>query len=164
MECANILAIETITGNSHWNIFSSVLRSLTDKGHHVTVFTPITDGNCENYTEIDTSDDLPNKRGIGLTDMINVLGDPIKSLWFGPRIARFYCDIIHRNKRLKNILESFVRTDFDVVLIESLWLDCMSYVATKLNFPIIYIVPQPMVTFLVYTLGICLILRQYQIL
>lgn len=148
---ASILAIETIAGNSHWNFFSSVLRSLTDKGHHVTVFTPITEGNRENYTEIDTSGDLPKKRGIGLEDMMEVFGDPIKTVWFGPDIARSYCDIIHGNERLKDILEGFVHTDFDVILIEPVWLDCMSYVATKLNLPMIYLVPQTMVTFLEYS-------------
>ncbi|CAI6352176.1 unnamed protein product [Macrosiphum euphorbiae] len=151
VESANILAIETIAGKSHWNFFSSVLRSLTDKGHNVTVFTPITEGNRENYTEIDTSGDLPKKRGIGLTDMMKVFGDPIKTLWFGPGIARSYCDIIHGNERLKDILEGFVHTDFDVILIEPVWLDCMSYVAMKLSLPMIYVVPQSMVTFLEYS-------------
>lgn len=80
MGIASILAIETIAGKSHWNFFSSVLRSLWDKGHNVTVFTPITEGNRENYTEIDTSGDLPKKRGIGLEDMLEVLGDPIKTV------------------------------------------------------------------------------------
>lgn len=150
IESVNILAIETIAGKSHWNFFSSVLRSLTDKGHHVTVFTPITEGNRENYTEIDTSDDLPKKQEISLADMMNLFGDPIKILWFGPRIARSYCDIIHGNKQLKDILEGFVHTDFDVVLIEPIWLDCMSYVATKLELPIIYLIPQSMVSFLEY--------------
>lgn len=151
VESANILAIETIAGKSHWNFFSSVLRSLTDKGHHVTVFTPITEGNRENYTEIDTSGDLPKKREIGLSDMMKVFGDPIKTLWFGPGIARSYCDIIHGNERLTDILEGFVHTDFDVILMEPVWLDCMSYVATKLNLPMIYLVPQSMVTFLEYS-------------
>ncbi|KAL5244414.1 hypothetical protein ACI65C_011824 [Semiaphis heraclei] len=151
VESANILAIETIAGKSHWNFFSSVLRSLTDKGHNVTVFTPVTEGNRDNYTEIDTSDDLPKKRNIGLADMMKVFSDPIKIVWFGPGIARSYCDIIHGNERLKEILEGLGHTDFDVILIEPVWLDCMSYVATKLNLPIIYLVPQSMITFLEYT-------------
>lgn len=65
VESASILAIETIAGKSHWIFFSSVLRSLMDKGHHVNVFTPISKGNRENYTEIDTSDDLPKNHWIG---------------------------------------------------------------------------------------------------
>jgi len=151
VENVNILAIETVAGKSHWNFFSSVLRSLTDKGHHVTVFTPVTEGNRENYTEIDTSDDLPKKLGLAFKDMMKVFGDPIKILWFGPGIARSYCDIIHGNERFKDILEGSVHTDFDVILIEPTWLDCASYVANKLNLPIIYVVPQAMLTFLEYT-------------
>ncbi|XP_022175628.1 uncharacterized protein LOC111037393 [Myzus persicae] len=150
VESANILAIEMVVGKSHWNFFSSVLRSLTDKRHHVTVFTPVTEGNRENYTEIDTSDDLPKNSGLAFTDMMKVFGDPIKMLWFGPGIARSYCDIIHGNERFKDILEGFVHTDFDVILIEPIWLDCESYVATKLNLPIIYVVPQTIFTFLEY--------------
>lgn len=40
-----ILAIENVAGKSHWNFMSAVLRSLTDVGHNVTVFTPFPDGN-----------------------------------------------------------------------------------------------------------------------
>lgn len=50
VDAANILAVETIPGKSHWNVMRSVLRALTERGHTVTVFTPFVDGDRDGYT------------------------------------------------------------------------------------------------------------------
>lgn len=147
-QCANILAVETVAGRSHWNFVSSVLRVLTDNGHNVTVFTPILDGNRENYTEIDTSKDIPKRVGLNFEDMMETFSDPVKVMITGPAIIRSYCNIIYENEQLNEFLQGNVQTEFDVILIEPIWLDCMSYIAVKLNLPMIYLVPQPMITFL----------------
>jgi len=89
------------------------------------VFIPITKGNGENYTEIDTSDDLPKKRGIGGNDECVRRSNQDYGSVHTPGITRSYCDIIHLNERLKYNLEGFVHTDFDVILIEPVWLDCI---------------------------------------
>ncbi|CAI6344887.1 unnamed protein product [Macrosiphum euphorbiae] len=53
---ARILAVKTVEGKSHRNFMSGILRALVNSGHHnVTVFTQFTDGNRENYTEVDTT-------------------------------------------------------------------------------------------------------------
>lgn len=145
---ARILAIETVAGRSHWNFMSSVLRALTDQGHHVTVFTPLPAGDRENYTEIDVSGELPSKLNIPLNDMMTVFGDPVKMLRVSTKIARSYCDIILGVGRLKEMMDGRDRADFDVLLIEPLWVDCMSYIVAELNLPIVYLMPQSMVSFL----------------
>jgi len=76
-EAARILAIETTAGKNHWNFKRSVLSSLTDAGHTVTVFTPLPDGDRANYTEVDTSRDFPMKLDMDVTQMIQEFGDPI---------------------------------------------------------------------------------------
>lgn len=128
VESASILAIETIAGKSHWFFFSSVLRSLMDKGHHVNVFTPITKGNREKwklyrnrYARWFTKEPLDRRTWW----MCSAIQSRLYGSVHTPGITRSYCDIIHVNERLKYILEGFVHTDFDVILIEPVWLDCI---------------------------------------
>ncbi|CAI6348056.1 unnamed protein product [Macrosiphum euphorbiae] len=75
-EAARILEVETTAGKSHWNFMSSVLRSLTDAGNTVTVFTPFPDGDRANYTEVDTSGDYPLKLDMDVMQTIREYGDP----------------------------------------------------------------------------------------
>lgn len=147
-EAARILAVETVAGKSHWNFVGSVLRALTDAGHHVTAFTPIADGDRENYTEVDTSAELPTKLALDLMTMVTLFGDPAKTLWMGPRIARSYCDIVIGNRRLNEILDGGGGGGYDVILVEPLWTGCLSYLAARLGLPVVYMVPHPLVTFL----------------
>lgn len=147
-QCANVLAIGTVAGRSHWNFVSSVLRALTDNGHNVTVFTPISDGNRANYTEVDTSNNLPKKVDVNFEDVKKILNDPVKVMITGTAIARLYCNIVYESEQLNEILQGNGQIEFDVILIEPIWADCMSYIAIKLNLPMIFIVPQPMITFL----------------
>lgn len=57
---AEILAITPIGGTSHWNVMSSVLEVLLNRGHKVTVVSPFPRKiPHENYTEIDVSKLVP---------------------------------------------------------------------------------------------------------
>lgn len=57
---AEILAITPIGAASHWNVMSSVLEVLINRGHKVTVVTPFSRKTPhENYTEIDVSKLVP---------------------------------------------------------------------------------------------------------
>lgn len=147
-EGARILAIETVAGKSHWNFVSSVLRALTDAGHHVTVFTPITVGDRENYTEVDTSAELPKKLDLDLMTMIKTFGDPFEIQRMGPQLSRSYCDIVLGNRRLNEIMDGDGGDGFDLIMVEPLWTDCLSYLATRLGLPIVYLVPHPLITLL----------------
>lgn len=149
VEGARILAIETVAGKSHWNFVSAVLRALTNAGHHVTVFTPITAGDRENYTEVDTSAELPKKLELDMMTIMTLLGDPVKVRRVMPRILRSKCDIVLGNRRLNELLDGHGGVDgFDVILVEPPWTGCLSYLATRLGLPIVFMVPHPLVTFL----------------
>lgn len=54
---------------------SLVLRSLTDAGHTVTVFTTFPDCDRANYTEVDTSHDFPMKLELDVMMMIQEARD-----------------------------------------------------------------------------------------
>lgn len=146
-EGARILAIETYPGKSHWNFMSSILRALTDAGHRVTVFTPFPGGNRENYTEVDTSLEWPGRLEMDLQMMVAKLGDPVELSRNGPRLSRTGCDIVYANDRLKEMLDG-AGGEFDLILVEPMWADCVSLLAVKLEAPIIYAIPSPVATFL----------------
>jgi glucuronosyltransferase len=144
---ARILAVETIAGKSHWYFMSSVLRSLTEAGHTVTVFTPFPDGERANYTEVDTSRDFPIKLDMDVMKTIEEFGDPFKLTNLMSMFGRFYCDAVYSNKKLADIISSKARDQYDLLLIEPLGFDCVSYLADALGLPVIYSIPSPMITF-----------------
>jgi len=146
-EAARILAIETIAGKSHWNFMSSVLRSLTDAGHTVTVFTPFLDGGRTNYTEVDTSRDFPMKLEMDAMQTIKDFGEPFTLVKLLSGLSQMYCDIIHGNRKLVELLASGTRDRYDLLLVEPLSFDCVSYIAGTLGLPVIYLIPSPMITF-----------------
>ncbi|CAI6351304.1 unnamed protein product [Macrosiphum euphorbiae] len=146
-EAARILAVETIAGKSHWYFMSSVLRSLTDAGHTVTVFTPFPDGDRANYTEVDTSRDFPLKLDLDVMHTIQAYRDPFKLTNLVSVLARFFCDAVYGNRKLTDLIASGARDQYDLLLIEPLGFDCVSYLADVLSLPVIYSIPSPMITF-----------------
>lgn len=150
-ECARILAVETIGGKSHWNVMSGVLRALVDGGHDVTVFTPFVDGDRENYTEVDISDGFPTGIDLDVLELLRNFGNPVSTLRMFVDLGRAQCDIIYGNDRMKRVLNSRRRGGrFDAVIIEPFWSDCASwsYVATRLDLPLIYVTPLPVIAFM----------------
>ncbi|KAL4112237.1 hypothetical protein QTP88_016062 [Uroleucon formosanum] len=145
-EGARILAIETIVGKSHWYFMSSVLRSLTDAGHTVTVFTPFPDGDRANYTEVDTSRDFSLKLDLDVMQTIHDYGDPFVFMNILPGIDRFFCDAIYSNKQLTDLMAPEARDRYDLLLIEPVFIDCVSYLSDELRLPVIYSIPSPMLT------------------
>ncbi|XP_001948228.2 UDP-glucuronosyltransferase 2C1-like [Acyrthosiphon pisum] len=141
-EGARILAVETVGGKSHWNFMSAILRALVDNGHNVTVFTPFTDGNRENYTEVSTSTETMKFLDGELEDLMDQFGDLIKMMRQLPEMSRTLCDVVYQNTKMIEVFANR-RSDFDVVLIEPLFSECTSYAAVKLNLPLIYVLPIP---------------------
>ncbi|CAI6347086.1 unnamed protein product [Macrosiphum euphorbiae] len=146
-EASRILAIETIAGKSHWYFMRSLLRSLTDAGHTVTVFTPFPDGDRVNYTEVDTSRDYPMKLDMDLLKTIREFQNPLMLLNGMAGGVRFYCDVMYGNQKLADIMSSEARDQYDLLLIEPLGFDCISHLADSLGLPMIYLIPSPMITF-----------------
>lgn len=147
VESANILAIQTAAGRSHWNYMSGMLQALVDSGHNVTVFTPYPDGNRENYTEVDVSQGHKNVIDKNINDLIKLYGSPFKTILILMALARERCDHVYDNWKLKAILNN-THNDFDLVLTELFYSDCVSFVANKLDLPLIYITPLPIFSFI----------------
>ncbi|CAH1722246.1 unnamed protein product [Aphis gossypii] len=84
-EAVRILAVDTVAGKSHWNFMSSVFISLTDAGHNVTVFTPFSDGDRENYT--DTSRKFPMKLDLDVMQTIKQISNPFALIDFVASLA-----------------------------------------------------------------------------
>lgn len=145
-ENARILAVETIAGKSHWNFMSSVLRSLTEAGHSVTVFTQFPDGHRENYTEVNTAADFTILVEYDLVNLLKIF-EPISFMLRWVQIARNQCDMVYKNHRLGEIINGTGHSDFDLIIVEPLGaIDCVSSLAGALNLPIIYTIPSPMLT------------------
>lgn len=147
-ENARILAVEPFAAKSHWNFLSSVVRSLTDAGHHVTMFTSFTpDGDRENYTEVDISTDSPIMMGNDAMKIIDMFGEPIMSMSVAPLIIRDICKNLYANKEITALMEDKDNAVFDVIIMEPMWIDCMSHLAHTLNSSIIYTSPAPLMPF-----------------
>lgn len=148
VENARILAVETEYAKSHWNFMSSVLRTLSNSGHHITVFTPFPDGgNRENYTEVDTSKEFPAMLEMDLAETLIIWRKPTTLIKNAVESARQFCDIVYNNAQMKKIMKNNKNQMFDLVIIETLGVNCVSYLATKLNLPMIYLIPSPMITY-----------------
>ncbi|KAF0721570.1 UDP-glucuronosyltransferase 2B2-like, partial [Aphis craccivora] len=142
-EGARILAVEIVGGKSHWNFMSAILRTLVDNGHNVTVFTPFLDGNRENYTEYDTSMGSERILDGQLEELMDKYGNPIKVIDQMSTMSRMLCNVVYENSKMKEIFSNTRSDDFDIVLIEPLFSECVSYLAVKLNLPLIYVLPIP---------------------
>eukprot|EP00102_Acyrthosiphon_pisum_P005330 XP_001949868.4 PREDICTED: UDP-glucuronosyltransferase 1-5-like [Acyrthosiphon pisum] len=139
---ANILAVQTIAAKSHWNVMQAVLRSLTDRGHSVTAFTPFADGDRDGYTEVDISGYLEAKVGLNVS---RYTGSTRSFIAYLMNALRVNCGTIFEHQRMQDILEGR-SPPFDAVIAEGFWSDCVSYAATVLRVPAIYVVPSPIVT------------------
>jgi len=150
VENARILAVQTVGGKSHWNFMRGVLRSLTDAGHNVTVFTPFPDGDRENYTEVDLSKELPVKTNLNLKRLMEIFGLPVTYFKVLTDLDSKYCDAVYKNRQFNQVLNGGDGGDldqnFDLIIMEPRNLDCMSYLAHALNLPIIFTLPSPMMT------------------
>uniref|UniRef100_A0A2H8TGW4 UDP-glucuronosyltransferase 2B13 n=1 Tax=Melanaphis sacchari TaxID=742174 RepID=A0A2H8TGW4_9HEMI len=146
---ARILAVETVGGRSHWNFMNSILQVLVDNGHNITVFTPFSEGNHENYTEVNTFKESKTLLDEQLKEVLNKYGNPIKVINEVSAMSRTMCNVVYENSKMKEILTN-TRSDFDIVLIEPLFSECVSYLAVKLNLPLIYVMPIPTMNIMEY--------------
>lgn len=145
-ENARILALETVSGISHWNFMSAVLRSLTDVGHEVTVFTPFPNGDRINYTEVDTSKDFRLVVSCDIIKLINKIGKSTNYMDIMVKRNREYCDNIYQNEKFVALItDRRKRAEFDLIIMESFAVDCTSYLASLLNIPIIFTIPSSMI-------------------
>ncbi|XP_050419836.1 UDP-glucosyltransferase 2-like isoform X2 [Adelges cooleyi] len=145
---ANILAVETVPGRSHWNFMSAVLRALTNRGHRVVAYTSYPgDDDRDNYTEIDTSHVLQRHSGESVSSLFY---DYNRLSYFVPSVvqwSRQFCDAIYDMKQIRAIMTNG-STEFDLLVTEPLGSECVSHLATAVGLPMIYVVPSPMISYM----------------
>lgn len=151
-KAANILAVQSLPGKSHWNVMSAVLRALTDRGHSVTVFTPFTDGHRENYTEVDVGWLRPSS-DLDVTYLIENFGSTSTVMANMANATRSFCAAIFKHRQMREILqrrpqEGRPQPRFDAVITEPFVSECVSYAAAELRVPLIYVIPPPIPTYL----------------
>jgi len=142
---SNILAVQTIPGKTHWNVMRSVLRALTDHGHTVTVFTPFIDGDRDGYKEVNVSGNLEVRVGINIS-LITSTQSTRTVIAYIVNTTRTNCGVIFDHPQMQEVLSGRSPL-FDVVFADAIWSDCVSYAATVLRLPAIYVVPSPIVTY-----------------
>lgn len=141
-----ILAIEPIAGKSHWNFMKGILRALTDHGHHVTVFTPFPEGNRANYTEIDLSKEIV-PIAIPKVDFEHKrLSENNAMIEFVHILSRNTCKIIYENEAVQNIMID-LNSNFDIIFIELMASECISYISTQVHIPLVYVTPPPIISY-----------------
>ncbi|CAH1737608.1 unnamed protein product [Aphis gossypii] len=145
VDALQILAIEHIAAKSHWNFMSAVLQSLSENGHNVTVYTPFPVGNQSNYTEI--SLELPSQVGMDAVELLNMFEKPTDMIPLIINMTRDFCNIVYEQKEIQELLNSD-KSNYDIFITEVLSSECSSYVASKLNLSLIYVIPSPMITYM----------------
>lgn len=143
-----ILAIEPHGSKSHWQYMRSILDPLTTR-HQVTAITPLpTGGDRENYTEIDASSVFPIYSEMNTIDMIEQFGSVVKMLPLMPVRSheRDICDAFYDFEPVKRLLSTDGDCGYDLILLETFYSSCLSYLAQRLRIPEIYVIPSTMIT------------------
>ncbi|XP_050440126.1 UDP-glucosyltransferase 2-like [Adelges cooleyi] len=141
-----VLAVNTISGKSHWNFMNGFLHALTDFGHNVTVFTWFPDGKRPNYTEFVLEG--PLRLNMDLVGFKERLRPPNNLIDYVVHRNRQSCDSVFANAKMKTIMAAGNADEFDVIVTESLATDCMSALVRRLRLPLIYLFPSPMPTYM----------------
>jgi len=101
---------------------------------------------------VDISDDQPTFLEMKLLDIFDIFAAPTQMLEFVRSQRNVMCDAVYKSVQLNKIMEEKENSKFDVVIIETMGFGCESYLAHKLNLPLIIMVSSPMVTFIEHSI------------
>ncbi|VVC25654.1 UDP-glucuronosyl/UDP-glucosyltransferase [Cinara cedri] len=143
-DAANILAITPIAAASHWNVMSSVLDVLVNRGHKITVVSPFPRKTPhENYTTIDVSKLVPFAIASPWDTVINVYKPSTMCIKFLNTCQQHMCHTAFGHPDLQNALRTRA---YDLVITELLASRCDSYLASQLGIPHVAFVSSQMLT------------------
>lgn len=138
---AQIFAFVPIYGQSHWNVMDAVLQTLVSAGHNVTVITPfIKKEKIENYTQIDSSFYMTRSASAPFKSIAGSDG-----LEYLIKTHLTACQAIYKRKDFWTVLES---KKYDLFVTQLLGSGCDSYIAYKLQVPMIAVTTSAMPTWL----------------
>lgn len=146
VESERILALAPIAAQSHWNFMKGILRALTDRGHHVTVFTSFPENSRENYTVVDMSKELPTYLRLGVDDAKKQFGGSSHLIRSVSQWSRNSFQSIYDSDVMRKI-RAAPTPGFDVVFVEIMASECVSYLSVELNVPLVYVSPPPLLSY-----------------
>ncbi|XP_050521172.1 UDP-glucosyltransferase 2-like [Daktulosphaira vitifoliae] len=134
---AEILSVLPLFGQSHWNVIDSILQTLVSSGHNVTAITPfLKKKKIYNYTEIDSSSYMNKIEAINY----NLVADDNGYSYLNAAHLKS-CENLYKSKDFWKTLENH---KFDLVIGHFLASTCYSYIAYKLQVPMIYVTSDAM--------------------
>ncbi|XP_049768000.1 UDP-glycosyltransferase UGT5-like [Schistocerca cancellata] len=136
-ESARVLSVFPVPMRSHWIVCRSLLEALHDRGHQLTVLTPYPTGRPRhNWTELIVPDTMHLLGGTG--DLFS-LGQRSDFVWllrlFNYGISS--CEVFLQQEGVQQLFES--DREFDVIIIETFFNDCLMALAHKFRAPVIAI-------------------------
>lgn len=141
VSCANIIVIETIGCFSHLKFMNSIVYSLLEEGHSITMLSPLHNNLIhENLTQVNSSSIFNTYNDLDINFLIEKYGDihSILPITF-KNPERDICDKFYEFKPVKDILAT--KNYYNLVILEPFYSTCLTYVGFKLNIPEIYIYP-----------------------
>ncbi|XP_047098402.1 UDP-glycosyltransferase UGT5-like [Schistocerca piceifrons] len=136
-ENARVLSVFPVPMRSHWIVCRSLLEALHDRGHQLTVLTPYPTGRPRrNWTELIVPDTM---HLLGGTSDLFSLGQRSDFVWllrlFNYGISS--CEVFLQQENVQQLFES--DREFDVIIIETFFNDCLMALAHKFRAPVIAI-------------------------
>lgn len=144
VESARILVISPIPGLSHWNFMTGINNALIDRGHHVTVLTPFLNGNRDNYTEIDVTKEITKSLRLDISFIRKSFTSTSDLIGFLYKQGRDNCKTVYKNEVIKNLIAD-PTSNFDIIYAAAGVSECVSYLSSKLNAPLVFITSPPLI-------------------
>ncbi|XP_046979547.1 UDP-glycosyltransferase UGT5-like [Schistocerca americana] len=137
---ARILHVVPIPAWSHWHIFRTLMWELADRGHHVTIITPLAEKEPHrNWTMVPVAAnlDIMPSAGVDIFDYGKDKIDIMSRLFlYGERA----CERLMEEEAVQRLLKS--KTEhFDLLINELFFNDCFLVLAHKFQVPIVGLCP-----------------------
>ncbi|XP_049762257.1 UDP-glucosyltransferase 2-like [Schistocerca cancellata] len=137
-EAANILAVTSFPGPSHFVMFRRLFKELVSRGHNLTVvsYFPLKSP-LENYTDISLEGNFGDPRDNLTMGVINIIRTPFFGPFLMKYVVRHLCAEVYDLPQVKRLATSGSR--FDLVISEDFHHDCMAALAHKFRAPLVAI-------------------------
>lgn len=89
-----------------------------------------------------------------LADMVKRFGNPMYAVGHFATIrsvSRTLCDKLFDIRKMRNVLDHADSGDFDVVVIEPVYSECVTLLPSKLRLPLIYVTALPAIELMEWT-------------
>lgn len=138
LEASRILGIFPVPGRSQFILGRALMKGLADKGHHVVIATPFSDGtapNGSNYRQIVLrkiyDEHLINPSNL----LVDLNGSPMKETLFLKELGKYLATETFEDPAIKELMNS--NTKFDAVIIEEFHCTSLKMLSWHFKAPLI---------------------------